>query len=108
MVDMTQVNNALNTVNDVLTVLRNVASMPGVNMLPYANTAAGAIQLLQLAIQAGQNITPYVSAIKDTFGSSKDPNIPTEAQLAELDNKIAQYRAELHAGLPPKDEDEPE
>ena len=103
---MADINQVLTTVNDVLTTIKTVAQMPGVNMLPYANTAAGAIELLQLAIQAGQNITPYVNAIKGTFGSGG--KVPTEAELAALDNKIAQLRAELHAGLPEKDPDEPD
>lgn len=100
------VSELLGTINSMLTVVKNVAQLPGVNMIPYASTIGGAIELLQLAVQAGQDITPYIMAIKGTFGDGS--KVPTEAELAELDVKIAQLRTELHADLPPAEEGEPD
>lgn len=103
---MADIDQILDVVNTVANTIKTAASLPGINMLPYANTIAGAIDLLQLAVQAGRDITPYVSAIKNTFGDGA--KLPTDEELAALDAKIAALRAELQAPLPEKDPDEPE
>jgi hypothetical protein len=103
---MSNLSDVLDTVGSMANVIKTVAQMPGVNMLPYANTIAGAIELLQVAVTAGKNLTPYVDAIRGTFGDGA--TVPSEADMAALDAKIMTLRAKLHAPLPPKDEDEPD
>lgn len=96
----------LGAVNNVLGVLNTVAATPGLDFIPYVSTAKAALGVLTAAVNAGQNIVPYVVAIADTFKG--DGSVPTQAELDALDAKIADLRAKLHAPLPPKDADEPE
>lgn len=100
---MTDLQALFGAINAGLTTIRNVAAMPGVNMLPYANTVSGGIAVLQLAIEAGQNILPYAIAFKETFESGGE--VP-EAKLVALDDKIAELEAKLDAPLPPKEDGE--
>jgi hypothetical protein len=90
----------LTAVNAGLTVVKQVAELPGVNVLPYASTLSSAIGVVQLAAEAGQNILPYVAAIQETFTSG---NPPTVDQMVALDAKIAELRAQLQEPLPPKE-----
>lgn len=101
MADLKQVLDAVNT---ALGVIKTVAETPGVNMIPYATTISSAISALQAAYLAGQNITPYIVAIKDTFTGG----VPTQDKLDALDAKIAELEAKADAPLPPKEDGEPD
>jgi len=94
----------VDTVDGILTVLKTIADTPGVNMLPYAAVASSAIGALKLAISAGRDIAPYVEAIGSTFGDGS--KVPTEAEVAALDDKIAELEAEVQTPLPPAEEGE--
>jgi hypothetical protein len=99
-------DEVLTTVDGVLTVLKTVANTPGVNMIPYVAVASSAISAMQVAISVGRNIVPYVNAVKSTFGDGK--RVPTEAEVAALDAKIAELEAEVQKPLPPAEEGEPD
>lgn len=96
----------LTTVNGVLTVLKTVADTPGVNLIPYATVASTAITALQVALNAGRNIAPYVEAIAGTFGDGS--KVPTEAEVEALDLKIAELESAVQEPLPPAEEGEPD
>lgn len=98
------IKTLVDTFNSVATVIKSVATTPGINMIPYATTVASAVGALQTAVNAGINILPYVEAIKDTF----EGGVPTQAQLDGLDAKLAELKALVHAPLPPREEGEPE
>ena len=94
----------VNTVDGVLTVLKTIADTPGVNLLPYAAVASSAIGALKLAISAGRDIAPYVEAIGSTFGDGS--TVPSEAEVAALDEKIIALEAAVQAPLPVPEEGE--
>lgn len=97
---------ALDTTSNVLSVLAQIANTPGINMLPYVSVAATAITALNAAVQAGRNISPYVEAIVATYGDGK--KVPTEAELTALDEKIAQLEVEIQKPLSLSEEGEPD
>jgi hypothetical protein len=101
---MATVQDVLGTVNGVLNTLKEIASLPGVNMIPYVSTVSGAISALQAAAAIGVNIAPYLTALKDTFSGG----VPTQAEMDALDAKIASLEALVDAPLPDKDPDEPD
>ena len=101
---MTDIKQLLDTFNTVAGVIKTVAETPGVNMLPYASTVSSAISALQAGLNAGANILPYVTAIKDTFSGG----VPSQEQLDALDAKIAELEALVDAPLPPAEPGEPE
>lgn len=103
MANLTQV---LDAIDNALGVLKTIADTPGVSMIPYVGTVSGAIGALRTAYSVGKNITPYVTAIADTFKG--DGSIPTQAQLDALDAKIAELEAKVDAPLPPAEPGEPE
>lgn len=90
-------------INTGLNTIKTIAALPGVNMIPYATTIAGGIEVLQLAFEAGQNIMPYVVAFKETFETGGE--VPQE-KLDALDVKINELRGKLHAPLPDKEDGE--
>lgn len=89
----------IDAVNTGLSVVKRIAELPGVSVIPYAATLSRAIAAVQTAVEAGQNIAPYIAAITDTFSN---PDV-SEDDLAALNAKIATLRAELHAPLPQKE-----
>jgi hypothetical protein len=101
---MSDLAKVLDAVSSALTVIKTVADTPGINIIPYAATISSAIAALQTAYTVGKNITPYIVAIKDTFTGG----VPTEAELAALDAKIADLEAKADAPLPPKEDGEPD
>lgn len=101
---MADLKQILEAVNLALGVVKTVAETPGVNVLPYATTVSAAVTALQAAFTAGKNITPYIEAIKDTFGGG----VPSEEKRAALDARIAELEAAADAPLPPKEEGEPD
>jgi hypothetical protein len=100
----TTIQDVLTAVDTALGVLKNVASLPGVNLLPYASIVSSAISAIQAAEKLGVNIYPYVIALKNTFSGG----VPTQAAMDALDAKIVMLNAEIDAALPDKDPDEPD
>lgn len=99
-------DEVLTTIDGVLTVMKTVANTPGVNMIPYVAVASSAISAMQAALSIGRNIKPYVDAVASTFGNGS--KVPTEAEVAALDAKIAELEAEVQKPLPPAEEGEPD
>lgn len=97
-------NQVLDAINTGLSVVKTVASTPGINVLPYVSTVASATTALQAALVAGRNIQPYVTAIADTFSGA----VPTPDDLAALDAKIIDLDAQVDAPLPVKEDGEPD
>src|SRR5262245_16062362 len=96
----------LDTIGTVLAVMKAVANTQGVNLLPYAAVASSAISAIQVAFGLGRDIMPYVDALKSTFGDGS--KIPTEAEIADLDQKIKELENIVQAPLPPAEEGEPD
>lgn len=101
---MVDIKGLLDAVSTALSVIKTVANTPGVNLLPYANTVAGAIDAIQFAFEKGISIAGYVVALKDTFSNG----VPSQDKLDALDARIAELRAKIHAPLPPKEDGEPD
>jgi hypothetical protein len=102
----TSLNDVLSALDTAMGVVKTVAQTPGISVLPYASTVAGAITAIQAAEAAGRDIAPYVQAINDTFGA--DATVPTTADMAALDARIAELDALVDAPLPPKEAGEPD
>lgn len=96
----------LDTTSNVLGVLAQIANTPGLNLIPYVSVAASAITALNAAVTAGRNIGPYIDAITSTFGADK--RIPTEEEVAALDQKITELEAAVQEPLPMAEEGEPD
>lgn len=97
----------LAAISTALGVLKAVASMPGVSIIPYASTIAVAVDAIAEAIEFGnEKVRPYVEALLDTFG--EDGHVPTLEEVAALETRIGELRQQLHAPLPPREEGEPE
>lgn len=95
---------AFAVINQALGVIATVGNTPGINLIPYVSTVASAANALQSGLNAAVNIAPYIAAIKDTFANG----LPTEADRAALNAKIAELEAKVDAPLPPKEEGEPD
>lgn len=100
------IQRILEMISGVLAVIKTIADTPGVNILPYAAVASTAIGALQAAVSAGRDITPYITAIADTFGDGS--KVPTEAEVQALDLRIAELETEVQEPLPPAEEGEPD
>lgn len=96
-------NQVLDAVSAGLGVIKQVASTPGLNVLPYVSTIISAASALQAAEAAGRDIAPYISAISGTFSG----NVPTADDLTALDAQIALLDAQVDAPLPPAEPGEP-
>jgi hypothetical protein len=96
------IKGLLDAVGTALGVIKSAADLPGVNLIPYVSTVSSVIGVAQIAISQGQNIANLVTDLKDTFSGG----LPTDAQLAALDARIAAARTKLHAPLPEKEEGE--
>lgn len=94
--------HAFDVVSNALSVISSAGAIPGVNMIPYVSTVAGAASTINAGLQAGMKVAPYIAAIKETFANG----LPSEEKLTALDAKIAELRAIIHAELPPKEEGE--
>lgn len=101
---MADFKSLLTAINAGLGVIRTVASTPGVNMLPYVSTVAGAASVLQFALERGVNIAENVTAFTETFSNG----IPPQEKLDALDARISALRAKIHMPLPPQEDGEPE
>lgn len=99
---MDKLSAVLSAVNTGLTTIRGIAALPGVSMLPYVNTIAGAIDLMQAIAKVGGDVVPFALKVKETF---EKPGVSPE-DMAELDAVIEAERVKLHAPLPPKEDGE--
>lgn len=99
---MSSITEVLDTVDNVLMTIKNIADMPGVNLIPYVSTASSVISIIHAAHEAGKAVTPYIEAVKKTFDGDK----PTDEELAALNAKIEELEAAVDAPLPPKEEGE--
>lgn len=95
---------AFEVVNMALGVVAGAGDIPGVNLIPYVSVVSSAAKAIQMGINAGVSVAPYIEAVWDTFKNG----LPTPEAVAALDAKIAELRAKLHAPLPPAEEGEPE
>lgn len=95
----TDITSVLGAVNTALGVIKGLADTPGVNLLPYVSTVSSFIGLAQAALGQGQNIATLVTDLESTFSGG----VPTDAQIAALDARIAAAQANLHAPLPAAD-----
>lgn len=102
---MADLQKILSALNSALGVVKTVTEMPGIDALPYVKTVASAIRAIQAGVNAGANVMPFVEALAATFTQDK---VPTPAELAALDAKIAELEAKVNAPLPEKEEDEPD
>lgn len=96
--------HAFDVVSNALSVISSAGAIPGVNMIPYVSTVAGAASTINAGLQAGIKVAPYIAAIKETFANG----LPTQEKLDALDAKIVELRAQVQAPLPPAEEGEPD
>lgn len=96
----------LEAVDNAMVVVKQVADTPGINLIPYVSTVSSVIGATHAAYLAGKNIEPYVKALAGTFTGGGA--VPTEAELAALNARIAVLEAKIDAPLPPKEEGEPD
>lgn len=96
---------AFAVINQALSVISTVGNTPGINLIPYVSTVASAASAIQAGLNAAVNITPYITAISDTFSGGQ---LPSASQLAALDAKIAELEAKVDAPLPAKEDGEPD
>lgn len=95
---------AFEAVNTALTVIAGANDIPLVNLLPYVNVVASAAKAIQMGVNAGIKVEPYVEAIYHSF---KD-GLPTQEKLDALREKTKELEARVYAPLPPREDDEPE
>lgn len=101
----TNVAQLLETLDSVMVKIAAAASLPGVNMIPYAGAVSSVISAVHMAYTAGKDITPYITAIQGTFSGA---GAPSQADIDALNTKIAALEAQVQAPLPPKEEGEPD
>lgn len=102
---MSKWQQAFDVISSALGVVAGAANIPGVSLIPYVGTIAAAASAIQGAIKIGQNVTPYIEAIKETFSGD---GLPTEEKRLALDARIKELEAMIDAPLPPREEGEPE
>lgn len=100
----TQLSSLLDAIQIGLGVIERVGSIPGASVIPYVSTLTSAADLAGEVIALGRDASKNIHAIKDTFSK---PDVAPE-DMAALDASIAQWRAALHAPLPPKEDGEPD
>lgn len=103
---MADLKDVLSTIDSALSVVKGIADTPGINLIPYVSTISSAISALHTAYTVGQDIVPYITAIKDTF--TPGAPAPSMDDLTALNAKIAALEAKVQAPLPPKEDGEPE
>lgn len=96
--------SAFEVINKALAVVAGAGDIPGVNLIPYVGVISSAAKAIQMGVNVGVKVAPYISAINDTFANG----LPTPEKLAALDVKINELHALVQAELPPREEDEPE
>ncbi len=94
----------LDAFGNVASAIKTAAELPGVNLIPYASTVAGAISTIQAAVNLGVDVSQNIIALKNTFSDG----LPSEEDLAALNADITALRARIHAALPDPEEGEPE
>lgn len=98
------ITSVLSAVGTALNVIGGLAKTPGINLLPYVSTVSSVVDVAQAALTQGQNVASLVADLQSTFAGG----VPTDAQLAALDARIATARAALDAPLPPAEPGEPD
>lgn len=101
---MADIAQILDAVDSVMVKIKTIADIPGINVLPYVSTASSVIGAVHMAYTAGKDVTPYITAIQNTFSQ---PGAPSTDDLAALDAKIAALEAQVQAPLPPQEDGEP-
>lgn len=99
------VKDILSTMDTVLSNVKAMADIPGVNLIPYVSTISSAIGMIHSAYQAGIAVEPYIKKLQSTFSGD---GVPSQAEMDELDAKIAELEAKVDAPLPQKEEGEPD
>lgn len=95
---------AFEVVNTALGVIAGAGDIPGVNLIPYVSVIASAAKAIQMGVNAGIKVAPYIEAIQETFSGG----LPTPEKLSALDARIKELEAAVYADLPPPDEGEPD
>jgi hypothetical protein len=95
---------AFEVVNMAIGVIAKAGDIPGVNLIPYVGVVSSAAKAIQLGINAGVNVAPYIEAMATSF---KD-GLPSPEKLASLASKIKTLEARVYAPMPPREDDEPE
>lgn len=95
---------AFDVIQMALGVITKAEATPGINLIPYVSTVGVAAGAIQAGLNAAVNVAPYIEAVAKTFTGG----LPTEAERAALDAKIAELEAKVDAPLPPKEDGEPD
>lgn len=95
---------AFDVINMALTTVAGAGDIPGLNLIPYVSVISSAAKALEMGINAGMKVEPYIAAIYDTF----ENGMPTPEKVAALDAKINEIHDLVQAALPPREEDEPD
>lgn len=94
----------LGAIVNALDVIKTVADTPGINIVPYAGLVSSAVSAIKAGISIGLEVKPYVEAFASTF----DGDAPTDAEMAELEEKILELEQLVDDSPPQKEEGEPE
>lgn len=94
----------LGAIVNALDVIKTIADTPGVNIIPYAGLVSSAVSAIKAGLVVGINVKPYVEAFAGTF----DGDTPTDAEMAELEDKIVELEGLVDAEPPPREDGEPE
>lgn len=95
---------AFAVVNQALGVIASAGDIPGVNLIPYVSVISSAAKAIQVGVNAGVKVAPYIEAIRETFAGG----LPTPEKLSALDAKVKELEAVVYADLPPPDDGEPD
>ena len=95
---------AFAVVNQALGVIASAGDIPGVNLIPYVSVISSAAKAIQVGVNAGVKVAPYIEAIRETFAGG----LPTPEKLSALDAKVKELEAIVYADLPPPDDGEPD
>lgn len=93
----------LGAVRTILSTVKTAARLPGVNLIPYTDTVANAIEAIEFAYEKGVDVAVHIKDLTDTFSQG----LPTQENLDAFNARMAKLRARIHAPLPPPEEGEP-
>lgn len=92
-------------VSKALDIITSVTNLPGVDLIPYVSTVNKILKYGQLALAAGNKVTPYVEALAVSFSSGA---LPSEEERVALDAKIEDMHAKIQGFNPVAEEGEEE
>lgn len=98
------ISKLLAGIETALGVVKQVSEIPGADLIPYVSTIKTVIGAVQAGIKLGKDVAPDVEDFIETFSGK----IPTVEELAELNTRIADRQAKLHAPIPAREDGEPE